>query len=140
MTLFQKVLVAWVAGIVLVGFLGFAGLFVYLAVNGPVQPAANVNTTEAISEFNSQLASENYTWAIDAVKLDRDTLVISVRDFWHRQGKQDRLQAAQNMWAMWAEVYSPDDPDKARIRITDTNGNRVGGSSVAAGSILWVAD
>jgi hypothetical protein len=65
---------------------------------------------------------------------------ITVSNLWHYQPYQVRLQTAQNFWSAWANTHSPNDPDKARIRIVDLNGNEVGGSRVWAGSLIWVQD
>lgn len=67
-----------------------------------------------------------------------DSLTIIVPDGWHYEPYQIRLQAAQNFWELWARIRSPNDPDKARLEITDFNGNSVGGSRWLAGSLIWV--
>ncbi|OHB55206.1 MAG: hypothetical protein A2Y12_09270 [Planctomycetes bacterium GWF2_42_9] len=63
---------------------------------------------------------------------------ITVANVWHYQPYQLRLQMAQNLWKAWARINSPDEPDMAKIRILDLNGNEVGGSRVWGGSLIWV--
>ncbi len=67
---------------------------------------------------------------------------IAVKNVWHYQPKQVRLQAAQSLWELWATGYCPEreTPDNCRITLVDLNGNRVGGSSWLAGSIIKVDD
>jgi len=70
-----------------------------------------------------------------------DRLLIVVGPAWHRQIKQERLIAAQNLWTAWAEINSPRDLDKSRIQLLDVNGNEVGGSdSVFGGASIAVPD
>jgi len=75
---------------------------------------------------------------VSRVSQKGDSLTIIVANGWHDQPYQIRLQAAQNFWELWARIRSPDDPDKARLEITDFNGNSVGGSRWLAGSLIWV--
>lgn len=65
---------------------------------------------------------------------------IEVRNNWHIKPYQIRLQDAQNLWNAWAKIASPNEPDSARIKIVDNNGNEVGGSRVLAGSLIWVQE
>ncbi|MBI5487416.1 MAG: hypothetical protein HY905_08790 [Deltaproteobacteria bacterium] len=71
---------------------------------------------------------------------DGNTLVITVGDGWHVAVKQIRLQAAQDLWRMWADINSASSPDDSRIKLVDLNGNEVGGSRVIGGSMIWVQD
>jgi hypothetical protein len=69
------------------------------------------------------------------------SIVIVVRDTWHYQHKQLRLQAAQNLWKLWSQsYYFEDKKDKCRMDLVDGNGNSVGGSSWLGGSIVSVKD
>jgi len=70
----------------------------------------------------------------------RWTATITLRNVWHLRNKQIRLQDAQTLWKAWAVVASKDDPDNARIKLVDLNGNEVGGSRLLAGSLIWVQD
>lgn len=69
---------------------------------------------------------------------DDHTIVVVVGPYWFLMPKQLRLQAAQNMWQLWAKLDSPRDLDKARIKLVDQNGNKVGGSGFLAGSMVDV--
>ena len=71
---------------------------------------------------------------VSRVSQNGDSLTVIVANAWHYQPYQVRLQAAQNLWELWARITSPNDPDKARLEITDFNGNSVGGSRWLAGS------
>jgi len=77
---------------------------------------------------------------IDRVSQNGDSLTIVVANAWHYEPHQIRLQAAQNLWDIWARIRSPKNPDKARLELTDLNGNSVGGSRVLAGSLIWVKE
>jgi len=140
MGLLQKLLLAWVASVSVLLALGFFATLVFVAIRGPVKPSNVIDHSKAVEQFNSTLASEGLAVFVDSMQVDRGILVVSVHNHWHMQAKQNRLQHAQNMWAIWAEICSPNDPDKARIWITDKNGNRVGGSGIAGGSMVWVID
>jgi hypothetical protein len=65
---------------------------------------------------------------------------LTVRNLWHLRHKQIRFQDAQTLWKAWAAIASPKDPDNARIKLVDQNGNEVGGSRVWGGSLIWVQD
>ena len=67
---------------------------------------------------------------------------VMVRNNWHYNHKQVRLQAAQTLWKAWATLYCPEKEtiDLCRITLVDLNGNKVGGSSALAGSIINVID
>jgi hypothetical protein len=69
-----------------------------------------------------------------------DQLQVVVGAVWHRQVKQERLIAAQNLWRTWAQINSPKDLDKSRLELIDVNGNEVGGSGILAGSTVSVRD
>lgn len=69
---------------------------------------------------------------------DDNELRITVANTWHYQPHQIRLQAAQNLWGVWAKLRSPDNLDHARIKLLDQNGNDVGGSGWLAGSMVNV--
>lgn len=72
---------------------------------------------------------------------DECSIVIKVRNTWHYQIKQVRLQAAQNLWNLWAQdYYLEDTKDTCRMDLVDLNGNNVGGSSWLGGSIVNVKD
>ena len=69
------------------------------------------------------------------------SIVIKVRNTWHYQQKQIRLQAAQNLWNLWSqEYYLEDTKDNCRMELVDLNGNNVGGSSWLGGSVVNVKD
>ncbi|MCT7952713.1 hypothetical protein NG798_23210 [Ancylothrix sp. C2] len=65
-------------------------------------------------------------------------VLITVANDWYYQPYQIRKQAAQSLWNSWAAIYSPENPDKARVKILDLKGNRIGGSSTLGGSLVDV--
>ncbi len=74
-------------------------------------------------------------------ELHKCSVSIVVRDVWHYEPKQVRLQAAQNMWKLYAnKCYIEHDRDMVRIKLVDGNGNKVGGSSWLGGSSIKVND
>ena len=75
---------------------------------------------------------------ISEVHQDNKTATIKVRDSWHFQHYQLRLQCAQKLWLIWASLVSPNDPDLAIIYLVDNNGNNVGGSGWLGGSVIKV--
>ena len=70
--------------------------------------------------------------------IDESDIKVYVADTWHYQPYQIRLQAAQNLWKLWASIRSPRHLDWALISLVDSNGNSVGGSSVMAGFLVSV--
>lgn len=77
---------------------------------------------------------------IHSVAVEKDTAIITVPNIWHVRAYQIRLQDAQTLWNVWASIASPKDPDKARIKLVDFNGNEVGGSRILGGSLIWVQE
>ena len=65
---------------------------------------------------------------------------LTVDNLWHIRHHQIRLQDAQTLWEAWARIASPEEPDKARIKLADLRGNEVGGSRVWGGSLIWVKE
>lgn len=72
--------------------------------------------------------------------LPQEYIIVKVKNNWHFLPKQVRLQHAQNLWAIWAKICSPSEPDNARLKLVDLNSNEIGGSRGWAGSLLWVND
>lgn len=86
---------------------------------------------------NQFIESVSYKYA----GTDECSIVIRVRNSWHYQHKQIRLQAAQNLWNLWTQsYYLEDNKDKCRMELVDLNGNNVGGSSWLGGSVVNVKD
>lgn len=77
---------------------------------------------------------------VDQFSIDGDRLTLTVTNTWHFLPYQMRLQQAQVLWEGWATLHSPSKPDSARIILVDRNGNKVGGSRVWGGSLIWVQD
>lgn len=97
------------------------------------------NLTKYRSLINSIDEDRNVIANVSQGRLDGE-IKITVSNVWHYHPYQVRLQTAQNLWNIWAKVYSPIDVDKSRIQIVDLNGNEVGGSRVWAGSLIWVQE
>lgn len=75
---------------------------------------------------------------VDSCSVNGNTLSIFVKNIWHYQPYQIRLQAAQNLWKAWARIHSPDNLDASKIKIKDQNGNTVGSSGFMFGSSISV--
>lgn len=52
----------------------------------------------------------------------------------HCFSKHVSLQA-QNLWRLWSNINSPENPDKSHIKLVDLNGNPLGGSGVMGSSV-----
>ncbi len=125
-----------------------------------VKNKAEVAKREAEQENQKRESEEETRKRLDtfiaALKVEEVTIVKSVRvqeisngiweaeievsNNWHIKPYQIRLQDAQNLWSAWAKIASAQEPDSARIKIVDINGNEVGGSRVLAGSLIWVQE
>jgi hypothetical protein len=78
--------------------------------------------------------------AIETVSVSEYSATITVSNAWHVVPYQIRLQAAQNIWKLWATISAPVREVEAKISIVDLNGNEVGGSRVWGGSLIWVQE
>lgn len=76
----------------------------------------------------------------DSLAIEEVTLKITVKDPWHLQHKQIRLQTAQDLWKVWSGIVLHPEPDRVRLELVDRNGNAVGGSRMLAGSLIYVND
>lgn len=101
------------------------------------------------AQANQKLALEGYMALIDTsgmnefvsnVGVQGGDVTITVRNIWHYQPKQVRLQAAQVLWESWVEFCPKEEADLCRLTLEDLNGNKVGGSSWLAGSFIDVDD
>ena len=88
--------------------------------------AANVRLVDSVS--------------VGTIAGDHWEATLTVKNLWHVRAYQIRLQDAQTLWEAWAHIASPQDLDKARIKIVDQRGNEVGGSRVWGGSLIWVQE
>jgi hypothetical protein len=68
----------------------------------------------------------------------QDEATVTVTNQWLTLPYQTRLQTAQSFQMIWAKVYAPTQPDKARVRLVDLNGNEVGGSGAMGGTLVDV--
>jgi hypothetical protein len=67
-----------------------------------------------------------------------DVMVVTVASSWLSRTKATRLRHAKELWRRWAQLNSPDDPNRSYLWIDDPSGKRVGGSRVMSGSLVWV--
>jgi alanyl-tRNA synthetase len=88
----------------------------------------------------TEAIKQNKITVIRLVQVADKTATFTVANEWHIMNKQIRLQSAQNLWQAWASAIGDGRPDEARIQIEDLNGNKVGGSRVWGGSLIWVND
>jgi hypothetical protein len=69
------------------------------------------------------------------------SITVVVKNSWHVQNKQVRLQAAQTLWKIWTNLYTmADSKDDCHLSLVDLNDNSVGGSSWLGGSVVGVQD
>jgi len=124
-------------------------VYVQIVVQAPTPTSAPTSTRsprEALQGYIDLINSAGLgpyiaTVGYDPYLPDPNEIVITVRNSWHYEPKQVRLQAAQDLWKIWATGFCPAEGlDSCRIELTDQNGNRVGGSSWLAGSIVKVQD
>lgn len=110
------------------------------------KPSAPVDLPQAkldayMALVNSDRTASKIVESVSAEQSgERWTATITLSNVWHLRNKQLRLQDAQTLWKAWAVVASKTDPDKARIKLIDLNGNELGGSRLLAGSLIWVQD
>ncbi|HRW55112.1 MAG TPA: hypothetical protein P5081_19750 [Phycisphaerae bacterium] len=76
--------------------------------------------------------------SVGTIAGDHWEATITVKNVWHLRAYQIRYQDAQALWDVWSRIASPNNRDKARIKIVDQRGNEVGGSRLLAGSLIWV--
>ena len=101
--------------------------------------AANARLDRFIRNVN-ELQSELGLKLVDRVSIRDATATLTVTNLWHVRQKQIRLQDAQVLWQLWAQIASPENLDHARLKLVDGMGNSVGGSRILAGSLIWVVD
>lgn len=109
------------------------------------QEAALRAQQQRLDEFLAAIERAKLNSLVTNVSVQRvgDTgweATLTVANDWHYVAKQVRLQGAQALWKIWAQIASPAWPDGARIKIVDFMENEVGGSRVWGGSLIWVAD
>lgn len=101
-------------------------------------PEETVKAVEIFSQAVRGIDPEGNVFLDVSPAEHKGMVSITVSNGWHYQPYQIRKQATQGLWRAWAMTYSPENPDNARIKILDLNGNRVGGSSLFAGSLVDV--
>jgi hypothetical protein len=101
--------------------------------------AAQQTVSEKLNRFMAVIDKASKTAnqrVVHRVDVTGDKATITVDNSWHLVVYQVRLQVAQNLWNQWVSIASPNDPDKAGMKLVDLNGNEVGGYSVFSG--VWV--
>jgi len=120
------------------------------AIDSPSAPSTEARQSGEFATAHPHVEEFNTTLSAPAIKaymanaklsdLSPDGLEITVTTRWHYEPKAIRLQMAQVIWKAWAGIHRPEKPDAAYITLRDATGNKVGGSRVMAGSLIWVAD
>ncbi len=64
-------------------------------------------------------------------------VILVMKPLWHARNKHLRKNDATVFWKLWASINSPKNPDRARIKLVSINDDRVGGSRILAGSLIW---
>ncbi len=68
-----------------------------------------------------------------------DTLEITMTPEWCAGSYERRLRDAQNLWRLWAYVYTPyEGYEKVLVRLLDSRRREVGGSKPQQGWLIWV--
>jgi hypothetical protein len=88
----------------------------------------------------SKMQNELNLSLIESVSISGNKATIEVTNNWHIRNKQIRLQDAQALWEIWANINDAENVDSSRIELVDNNGNKVGGSKSIAGSLIEVVD
>ncbi|PSB30143.1 hypothetical protein [Stenomitos frigidus] len=144
-----------IASVVMLVVADTIGLFRPLSPQAKPSPSAVASTPsqpETSSSSDSTNSGDLVSFKEAIAKIDPDNTiiasidsssipgeaVITVQNVWHSQPYQTRLQTAQNLQRAWVRVGYPTQPDKARIKLVDLNGNHVGGSGWLAGSLVDV--
>lgn len=112
------------------------------SISAPVFPSADIATARAhFAEFERFVRERDPKGLfIQSMRQseDGDTVIITVTNAWQYEGYRMRLQLARVHWQAWAGIHSPNNPDKARIKLLDITGDEVGGYSLWKG--VWVSD
>ena len=110
----------------------------------PPAPAVSQEDLERYLDLYLEAIALTGTTLVDSVRVRTISssieVTVTVRNAWHVRHKQVRLQDAQALWRLWASIASPDNPDRARLKLVDLMGNSVGGSGWLAGSLVSVKD
>ncbi len=72
---------------------------------------------------------------VKSVSVRNNWVTIVVSNVFHVMSYQTRLQTAQDFEKIWSAVHTETNDDPAAVRITDYNGNEVGGSGLMG---IWV--
>jgi hypothetical protein len=67
-------------------------------------------------------------------------IIIEMKPIWHARNKHLRKNDATQFWKLWASIHSPNDPDRARVKLVSINGDEVGGSRILGGSLIWIEE
>ena len=102
------------------------------------QATKTINTDLAVEKFKLVIAEKNLdsTLISDVQCIARGAIQIVVNHRWYQQPTTVRLKTARRLQNLWAIVYSPTAPAKARIRLINQNGLPLGGSFLRDGSYI----
>lgn len=101
---------------------------------------SSIDPTESLAAFKTRLVKMEAESFISNLSVRKHTCTLQVHNDWHYQPYQIRLQVTQNLWKIWASCHYPTNPDQARIKIVDHNGNEVAGSRIFGGSLIWAQE
>jgi hypothetical protein len=104
----------------------------------PVSPIPQPSDLQKFIDVLRTAGIDNSLIVRVSVSETGDKLIVVVANPWHYQPYQIRLQMAQSLWELWARIHSPQNPDIARLKLTDLQDNEVGGSRLLGGSLIWV--
>lgn len=101
---------------------------------------AQANQEQALEGYAALINTSGMNKFVSNILVEGGDITITVENTWHYQPKQIRLQAAQVLWESWVGFCPKEAADRCRLTLEDMNGNKVGGSSWLAGSIIDVDD
>jgi len=83
----------------------------------------------------SQLLDPDGRAIVEIKRVTDQMIQVTMSDEWQAQSYEARLLAARRLWETWAKAYSPNQPDRAFLRLINTQGKRIGGSGLEGSAI-----
>ena len=108
------------------------------ALDAALDQAVVKRSREALNAMTKKLISAGVGTIVGHVGLhgDPNELIITIRPAWLASTQLEREEAAKTLWKLWAEINSPENLDKSRIKLVTVNGTNLGGSGLMGGSSI----
>jgi len=111
----------------------------------PVPGKNNRQVFASVSKFKTWVKTTKINRHIEKINVygvgsavDSDVLIVTMKAAWESQTKAFRLRMAQKLWKQWAHIDSPEQLSRSYLWLDNKKGQRVGGSRVVNGSVIWV--